>query len=62
MVIAYGISMALLSVSGIFTILYVNNALSGQRGVDYVEPLRSPLAIVASVENVFSSSYFNFYL
>ena len=57
-VIAYGISMALLSVSGIFTILYVNNALSGQRGIDYIEPLRSPLAIVASVENVFSSSYF----
>jgi hypothetical protein len=51
-VIAYGISMAVLSVSGIFTILYVNNALSGQRGIDYIEPLRSPIAVVASVENV----------
>jgi hypothetical protein len=56
-VIAYGVSMAVLSISGVFTILYVTNALSGQRGIDYIRPLRSPLAIVASVENVFSSSY-----
>jgi hypothetical protein len=57
-VIAYGISMGVLSVSGIFTILYVTDALSGQRGIDYIRPLRNPLAIVASVENIFSSSYF----
>jgi len=51
-VIAYGVSMAVLSVSGIFTILYVTNTLSGQRGIDYIGPLRSPLAIVASVFKV----------
>lgn len=57
-VVAYGIAMAVLSVSGIFTVLYVNNALSGQRDIEYIKPLRSPTAIVASAENIFSSSYF----
>jgi hypothetical protein len=54
---AYGISMALLSVTGVFTILYVMNALSGQRNIDYIEPLRTPQAIVISAENIFSFSY-----
>jgi len=57
-VIAYGIATAVLAVSGIITLIYVTDALSGQRGVEYIKPLRNPLAIVASVENVFSSSYF----
>jgi hypothetical protein len=56
-VMAYGISMALLSVTGVFTILYVMNALSGQRNIDYIEPLRTPQAIVVSAENIFSFSY-----
>ena len=57
-IIAYAIAMAVLSASGILTILYINNALSGQRNIEYIRPLRSPLSIVASVENIFSSSYF----
>ena len=56
-IVAYAIAMAALSVSGIFTILYVNNALSGQRDIEYIRPLRSPISIVAAVENIFSSSY-----
>lgn len=56
-VVAYGIAMAVLSSSGVFTVLYVNDALSGQRDIEYIKPLRSPIAIIASVENIFSSSY-----
>jgi hypothetical protein len=56
-IVAYAIAMAALSVSGIFTILYVNNALSGQRDIEYIRPLRSPISIVAGVDNIFSSSY-----
>jgi hypothetical protein len=33
------------------------NALSGQRNIDYIEPLRTPQAIVVSAENIFSFSY-----
>lgn len=57
-VVAYGIAMVVLSISGVLTVLYVNNALSGQRDIEYIQSLRSPIAIVASVENIFSSSYF----
>ena len=57
-VVAYGISMALLSASGVFTVFYINDALSGQRDIEYIRPFRNLIAIVASVENIFSSSYF----
>jgi hypothetical protein len=57
-VVAYGISMAVLSASGVFTVFYINDALSGQRDIEYIRPFRNPIAIVASVENIFSSSYF----
>jgi hypothetical protein len=57
-VLAYAISMGVLSFSGIFTILYINNALSGQRDIAYIQSLKSPIAIVASIQNIFSSSYF----
>jgi hypothetical protein len=57
-VLAYAIAMAVLAASGIFTVLYINNALSGQRDIEYIRAVRSPIAIVASVENIFSSSYF----
>ena len=50
--------MGVLSASGIFTVLYINNALSGQRDIEYIQSLKSPIAIVASVQNIFSSSYF----
>lgn len=56
-VISYGIAMGVLSVSGIFTILYITDALSEQRNIDYIRPLKSPLLIVAGVENIFSFSY-----
>jgi hypothetical protein len=56
-VLAYAVAMGVLSASGVFTILYINDALSGQRDIEYIRPLRSPIAIVASVENEFSSSY-----
>jgi hypothetical protein len=57
-VLAYAIAMGVLSASGIFTVLYINNALSGQRDIEYIQSLKSPIAIVASVQNIFSSSYF----
>ena len=57
-VLAYAVAMGVLSVSGIFTILYINHALSNQRDIEYIRSLKSPIAIVASVQNVFSSSYF----
>jgi hypothetical protein len=57
-VLAYAIAMGVLSISGVFTVLYINNALSGQRNIDYIQSLESPIAIVASTQNIFNSSYF----
>jgi hypothetical protein len=57
-VISYATAMGILSVSGMFTLLYITDALSEQRNIDYIRPLKSPLLIVAGVENIFSISYF----
>jgi hypothetical protein len=49
--------MAALSTSAVFTILYVNNELTGQRGIEQVRPSKSALVYIASVENTFTSAY-----
>ncbi|CAN5841466.1 hypothetical protein BH23THE1_BH23THE1_12790 [soil metagenome] len=58
--ILFAIGILSLSVTSIITILYVTNQLAGQRGMDYIYPMRSALILVANATNFFSISHLIF--
>ena len=56
-VISYAIAMGILAVSAIFTILYIENELTGQRDIEYVRPFKSIVGYIGGSENIFDSPY-----
>jgi hypothetical protein len=53
----YSVAGLFLSVTCIISILYVNNQLSGTRGLEYVYPLKNAQTIIAGANNPFNSAY-----
>ena len=57
-VMTYGIAMLALSLNALFAVLYVSTELSGQRGIDNVSPIRSPVSIVNTSDNMLNLTHF----
>ncbi len=55
--ISYSIAVIGLSVACFTTVLYVTHQLEGQRGIEYIYPIKSALVLVADADNIFSMSY-----
>lgn len=58
----FAISALSLSISSITTILFINDQLKGQRGFEYVFPMRSPQAYLESVYSPFVTIYSTTYI
>ena len=55
--VLYAIAGLTLSITCIITVLYVNNQLSGTRGIEYIYPLKNAQSIISGANNPFSTSY-----
>ncbi len=55
--ISYSIAVIGLSVTCITTILYVTNQLEGQRGIEYIFPIKSTQMLIAGADNIFSTLF-----
>jgi hypothetical protein len=56
-VIAYAIAMSAICLNSVFTVLYVSNELTGQRGVEWVQPLKSLVSIVTETNKALNSGF-----
>jgi hypothetical protein len=57
LIIVYAIAMLVLSLSVVFTVLYVSNELTGQRGLERITPLQSPVSKVVLSNLALNSAY-----
>ncbi len=55
--VLYAIAGLALSATCIITILYVNNQLSGTRGIEYIYPIKNSQSIISGANNPFNTSY-----
>jgi len=54
----YGITVSVICLNFICTLSYVMNSLTGQRGLDYIVPIRGLISIVVGANNVYSNLFF----
>jgi len=56
--IFYAITMSVICLNLVCTLLYVMNSLTGQRGIDYIVPLKGLMSIVVGVKNTYSNLFY----